>query len=624
MDHLLTFLTEYLFVLAALAGLAAIGGYVILPLSKNLPRSLALAPFAGMCWLAMSTLGLYAMGAQFKTAAAVGAATGLGLTGISVWLTRPHVEVRNVLLQCCGAAVLGAVVTGIVCTTTISMGSPSLLFTDGSDQGGYAQTADWLAGHPVTNTPTVEARDEYQSWPFSMFREDPRFGSFDMVATVSVVRGLGSLFSFDSTTAVALTVAILGAAAVFSRSKLGFLLLVIALLVSCWYDYSRSGYLGKVLGYPGTFMIVGLYMATEPRSWSSLTRTIPLLLFTCGAALMYPGMVASALTFVLGGAYLAFRAAFAYRPKWSEALPEIRQSALGLLLMSGAAFVTSGVMARPTPTGSPDFGVTWAYMVPRILDLENQGVTLSPLGDTGTTVAVAITLALLAGTFLLGLKQRNPAAAALTLAPAVFIGILVAHNEQASVFQLIGVIYPLGAAAAVAAAEGKPSFFPRIPRYLTVLGSTAALLLVAVHVPRMIGSVQRYAGSGVQPSAQYAMSDWDNMRSIIGCSVTLVDADDLHPAYFALIDLRLHGVSLRWTPRAWQFVVGYRNWPYPGHVDDASFELLPIADAPPGGAPVLYQTPQFRLIKLPSAPPAQQCGSAPTYIPAPEAPAIPE
>jgi hypothetical protein len=56
-----------------------------------------------------------------------------------------------------------------------------------------------------------------------------------------------------------LTVASLEVSVVFGRTRAVLVVLALALFVSVWFDYSRLGYLDKIVGFPATLLVVGLF-----------------------------------------------------------------------------------------------------------------------------------------------------------------------------------------------------------------------------------------------------------------------------------------------------------------------------------------------------------------------------
>ena len=101
--------------------------------------------------------------------------------------------------------------------------------------------ADWMRTH-LQNTPlTLPQDDVYGSYPDYLLTRDPRFGSFSLLALISVESGRSGAFAFDLCCALVLTVASFGVSAVFGRTRALFVLLAVAIFVSVWFDYSRLG-----------------------------------------------------------------------------------------------------------------------------------------------------------------------------------------------------------------------------------------------------------------------------------------------------------------------------------------------------------------------------------------------
>lgn len=245
------FLVEWLFVLGMLIGYGVIGGFLVVPFRQALPFGFLAAPFAGLLLMAFGSAFSYnVLGLPLLIGFLV---TGvLGLAG-TVWILRRagvRVRWRPLIVPLVATLLLAGAVTAITVSTSIMLGHPGIQYSHSTDHLGYAHLADWITAHPPSERPRANPAVPYESWPALLFDIDPRMGAFSTLALIAKIRGLSGTFSYDLASAVVLTTVMLGIAGVFARSRLSLILLLLGLLTSHWYDYSRTGYFAKILGFP--------------------------------------------------------------------------------------------------------------------------------------------------------------------------------------------------------------------------------------------------------------------------------------------------------------------------------------------------------------------------------------
>src|SRR5262245_20815096 len=169
------FVTEWLFVLAALIGYGAIGGFVVVPFRHALPFGALAAPLSGLLLLAFGASFSYNVLGLPLDVGFLGTGT-LGLAA-TVWTmrraaTRPCW--RRLLVPAVLALVLAGATTAMAESTSIVLGHPGLQYGFGTDHLGYAHMADWIAAHPPSERPRVDPAVPYESWPALMSDTDPR------------------------------------------------------------------------------------------------------------------------------------------------------------------------------------------------------------------------------------------------------------------------------------------------------------------------------------------------------------------------------------------------------------------------------------------------------------------
>jgi hypothetical protein len=104
--------------------------------------------------------------------------------------------------------------------------------------------------------------------------------------------------------------------------------------------------------------------------------------------------------------------------------------------------INSGMLARPGNLGFPDWQVTWPYIIPRILDLENQGAQVTRLSANWLWILTFLCLASWAAVIAVAIFVRNICDLAFTLGPALLLMLLFAVGAGATSFQMIGYFYP--------------------------------------------------------------------------------------------------------------------------------------------------------------------------------------
>lgn len=595
------FLHELAMTYAAIVVLAIAGGFVLLPFRKTLSFVLLAAPLAGLICVVLGTSLLYSfVGLSVRASGGIALSVCATMTLAGILIVRPRGNRRRLLWMLSAALIVVAAVTFGAEATAIRLGQPALLYTDGTDHLGYAQMGDWLTAHTVEEPPVFTPASPYQAFPERLFHQDPRFGSFFLIALVGVVRRLPCTFVYDSACAIVLAAGVLAVAGAFARRSLPALFLILAgLLSSHWYDYSRGGYFGKLLCYPAALFITGLFLSVEEEEWQPAT-IVALAVLTAGATLMHSAMTTGLfLATLVGGAVVC---------RWLIGSPSGRAARLRasgpsfatLVLLIVVATVSSGIPARPVRIGFPDWHLAWSYVLPRILDLENQGVGLTGCGPEGLAWLTGLGLGLWAALVLVALLLRHADAAGLLIGPGILLLALAAAHQRAAAFQMIGTFYPFMICAGViltshlAPAGGNPA--PPPHRTLRWVALALVLLTVGLRLPRSYGALQRYAGANIPARLEYTRAEADRVAKKIGHDSVDVDLDEPNPTEFVLVELGRRGLALRWGPKAWDIIAGYTGQPAPQYAGSARYRLVDRSKEPAPTLPVVIQTAQFFLL----------------------------
>jgi hypothetical protein len=595
------FLHELAMTYAAIVVLAIAGGFILLPFRKTLPFVLLATPLAGLICVVLGTSVLYSfLGLSVRASGGIALAVCATMTLIGIAILRPRGNRRQLLWMLAAAVIVVPAVTFGAEATTIRVGQPALLYTDGTDHLGYAQMGDWLTAHTVDEPPAFTPASPYQAFPERLFHRDPRFGSFFAMSLVGAVRRSACTFAYDSACAIVLAAGVLAVAGTFSRRSLPALCLILAgLLTSHWYDYSRGGYFGKLLGYPAALFVTGLFLSVQEDEWRALTIAA-LAVLTTGATLMHSAMTTGLfLATLVGGAIVC---------RWLIGSPYGRVARLRasgpsfvtLVLLIVVAAVSSGVPARPVRVDFSDWHLSWSYVLPRILDLENQGVGLTGYGPDGLAWLTVLGLGLWAALVLAALLLRNADAAGLLIGPAILLLALAAAHQRAAAFQMIGTFYPFmicaGAIMMINLEPSRPD--PAPPPHRTLRWAALALVVLAIglRLPRSYGALQRYAGGDVPARLEYTRAEADRLAEKIGRDSVDVDLDEPNPTEFVLVELGRRGLALRWGPKAWDIVAGYTGQPAPQYAGSARYRLVDRSKEPAPTLPIVAQTAQYFLL----------------------------
>jgi hypothetical protein len=429
---------------------------------------------------------------------------------------------------------------------TIRLHGPSILYIDGSDQGGYAHVADWLNAYGIDHWPRESPDWPYESWPAYMFAIDPRFGAYSLLAIIADLRGTSAIFSYDVACAIIITAATLGVAAMFAQSSSLAIFLALGLFVSHWFDYAHTGYFGKLIGYPATLLLCGLTL-NSLRS-PSIEKISILMAISAAVGMMHSG---TATAFVCAPIFGIALVAIAI---WRDDRTQISTAIILCVLVSAMPLLASGVIARPLAGGYPDYKLPWSYIIPRILDLENQGVALSGLSPAWVQAQVVVAIAAWTALLALAVHYRNVCATALLGGPAILLLGIIAVGAGAVAFQLIGFFYPaIICGALVLVADG---------RGVRTITMTLAVLTIAQRVPRFVGATDRYALHQYEPNL-FSAAEVDRLVGEIGSQSVQIDVGVIQPAILLLIELGRHHLDLQWSERGWDTVLHYRHWPLP-------------------------------------------------------------
>jgi hypothetical protein len=590
------------------------GGWLAVLVRRHVPSPLLVAPFFGMVSVALLALAFYVL-LPVTLAAASMAALGL-LAVLSVLFVLPLLDgagLRAALGPMALLLVVLVIAVYLEAHAELVLGQPALLLLDGTDQAGYAEMADWFTSHLSPTFTFDTARGQvslprpwadpalpYESYPNFLVNYDPRPAIFIAFGQLALLAGRPASFVIDIGCAAILPMGILAVAGSLTRKRLGILALVALLGTSHWFEYSRSGFLGRMTALPGTILLLLLYarIAADIRRLVA-TELLALMVLTIGVALMLNG-VATAHILGAGGLIFALAAWWFERPALIPAQARERLVERLALLFAAiiVAIIASSYLSRPLRgTNIYPIDVPWDYVFARLTEMASDGIATPARPEMLRLGLIWLHLPLALAIAAIAWARRDGLAAALALAPLLTLLILFATDNRAMAVQQVGVAFPLLACAAVKLATETTG-----PRPLLAALVTAALVL-ALHLPRFAGAVERYAGAETPPDARYTLVDFDRLAAAIGPNAVYVDTGLSFAGIEALTELGRRGVNLRLSPDAWLRSVGYRRWlPQPWAVPEPDTEspfILSLRD--PAHAPnpddLVIETQQFQLMR---------------------------
>lgn len=542
-----TFFSELLFALGLILAFGACGFGFVSFITIDLRHAILGAPLAGALAVSFASNGAYVLlqlgHTQSELIAAVSCA---GLTAVRLLTTKPSLDKRSALVGLCGVLLISAVAVLTLDSASIRLGGPAIFYIDGSDHGGYAHVADWLNSHRIQDWPGESPDRPYESWPAYMFAIDPRFGAYSLLAIISTFHQSSAIFSYDIACSVMTVAAVLGVAVVFTRTMTLAILLALGLFISHWFDYAHSGYFGKLVGYPASLFLCGLTLSALREI--SLEKLAALLILAAAVGTMHSG---AATTFLCAPVFIVALIASAV---WREHNINISAAAILCSLVAFVPLVSSGVIARPLAGGYPDYNLSWSYILPRILDLENQGVALSRLSPMWLQAQVVITAAAWIALFAIAVRCRNVLATGILGGSAILLIGTLSAGAGAIAFQLIGFFYPAILCGALALAINV--------RVLRTISLSIAFLLIAQRIPRFAGATERFAWHQSEESL-FSAAEMDTLASEIGLQTVRIDVGVPQPAILLLIELGRRKLNLEWSQRGWDTILRYRHWSLP-------------------------------------------------------------
>ncbi len=563
---LLTFLVEYSWVVATILILTVTGGFILTPFYDGQKNYLMAAPLAGILILSLGTAALYIiLGLSLKTSSLLTILMCSGATLITLFFCPPRFnksELPNLII----VFVVIAIITYISEYATIASGNPSLFFKGAIDTPFYANVADWLNTHLASSPPQKDSGEIYQLWPATLFQVDIRFGAYFILGFFSALRNQPALFSYDFACAVILSAAIISVSSVFiRRSSLAFIFLFLGLLVSDWYDYGRSGFLGKLLIYPSVLYIMGIFFYMKkpvtPRKFFSL------IILTYAAANIYPAYAVSTFLFSVGAIFIAIPL---LNPKTLRDKIYLVDQLDNVILFCIVVFfpiVSMGILSKISVFGDlmksylpQNSSLHNSYYLQvnfaRIFHLEHFDFKIKLASHwmlLGTGLFAVATFAALT----ISIIKKNYIAFCLLVTPILMMIVFIAFKRYWVEYQFIGIFYPLficGFATLLDSFETiKNAQHYKIDYIICFI---AISTLVVIHLPRFVWTSYVYSSEHAGQIYKFEKSEFDELERAIDKSAVTIDIKN--PAFSAplLTELGRRKTHLQFTSESWDATIG--------------------------------------------------------------------
>jgi len=607
----LRFAVEWSFAVAALLVLGAMGAWVISPLRRGTALPVLAAPLAGLLLAAVMIPALYSVaGLPFRQAALLALSGNLAIRLAVGLVERPRPARSGLLAQLALLAAVAGVVTILGAPTTLRTGEPSLLDYQGTDQLGYAQPADWVLSRKASElplrswllvTPDGPSLAPYESWVQFMYSLDPRAGSYSLLAVTAWARGLSGMFAYESLTVVALTAGVCAVVGTFARSRTAIALLVVGLLTSLWAIYPHQGFLGRVLAYPGTIVLTGLLIqASTPLSTSSFAALIAL---AAGVASVHGGVATAALVTLFGGVSLLTTLLASVASRGQVCWVGLRERAILLACVAGAAVAISGVITRPLGIEIRDFPLDWLQIGGVVAEIYEPPLPPTPVSREMLSVQLAGIGVMWLAVASIAVARGHQAAWVFLGTPTVLILALATVNSATTrwaAYNLAGVVYPsilVGSTMLLDSLSRQHAHRVRVTQALRIATVAAILVVTAVHLPRFAAAVAEYGIPSSHPLYEITWSEMDQLVREIGAEPVEVDIENRQLALVCLVELGRRGIDVQWTPRSWKAILAYRPWSPPTYGQRARLQLRTLDDgSQPADGATVFQSRQFVLI----------------------------
>jgi hypothetical protein len=423
---------------------------------------------------------------------------------------------------------------------------------------------------------------------------------------MSVISGRTGAFAYDLGCAIAIAAAALSLAGLFSRNYIGLLTCAAAFIVSPVYEFSQLGFLGKIIGFPASVLLAGMYFKLARADLDDDLHSVAIYAgigaTAAAAGMMFSGYITVLVLVSLGGCYLLLEL-FEDRHTGWKALPLYVRPAAILVALAVVIVLSYGVATRPLYVGFLVIETPWKDLWYEAMGVTSVIPSLADLPDN-LVAPLALFLPLMALAIVaLSLRASETEAASLVLG-ATAIGIMLfVKDERWRFLQTVPMYIPVLLCAA-AALSGRLHIRNRALPIFPI----GALLLgccLAIGAYRAKPISDKIAGGPLTP-ATYVFSEHeisglaDKIKKTGG--VTIDVGPSPHLNIFALAELGGRGAGIQLSEASWKIALAYRIWKYPG---EKPYPLRLVLTSPENSSKpnLLYRTAQFDLLgPAPAAP----------------------
>lgn len=534
-------------------------GMMVLPFATHIRYSITIAPFAGILLYTVLVTFFYSfLGIVFTHAILVGGLLLIVLNALIIYYYKPkiYLDARYVAI----ILIASLIITYLCNYCSIMLGEPSLLYIDGSDQWGYAHLADWIRAHTAVMHPKASSHLPYESYPDAMLNQmKNRLGAFCFLAILSSIRQLPAAFMYNQACGVVLLSGLVGVSGIFSRKHVGFLLLLVGLMLSHWFDWASGGYLGKTLGYPAILFVLGLYT----------TQTRPLPASYLALMAIFSGAVVSVFMPNLALIVIGFTGVLfvLWTILYRQSSISIENEIAYLILLCFIIVATSGALALPnTFSGMPPLfsRLDWWTFIPHVFDIQSIAGVGYPITLSLVTAYILVILSVSISLFFFILARKKSVATVALITTAYLCLVLGWFYFSLSeyclfIYELCGIFSPLILCGMVYFIESH--LVPRTLLYrVTVF---LCIVFISFTTLRFCHALDRFA-SNMALTLTIPMSEIDSLEKAtesthftIGNSLSDKIVSPL------LVGLGAHNANIQYEPKAWEAAVGYRHWSVP-------------------------------------------------------------
>jgi hypothetical protein len=580
---------------AALAVLALVGGWALWPFRNTKRRYLYLAaPTAGIAVLSLALTILYV---TCHLSVPISLAISLPLLSaptvvclVRWWMQGGKLERWALPL----ALAIGVSAWATYCCnrTAIITGEPTISMLDGTDAFGYAQIADHFLRHPNV-MPTWSPTRPHEAWVFAC-EGDPRPGAFLLTAAAAFVQRQGALYAYDWATGIALAAGILALAGAFPTPRLGLVLLVAAGGVSAWLTYSRSGYFGKLLTYPGCLLLVSVVLAT----WQDFSprRLLACAILSYGVTLCHsPITPTGVLVLALAGVVFTVVHHSIFRRQGVDFIAPNCSAWLFLLRGAFVCCVAVGpfLVLYPEYLSNPPMppAPLWKHRILAIgLGIDNLNIPFLERSTILKYMAIAAGLQVIL--WLVAYRARSVLAQGLFLSLLMVPLILLRSRE--GVYQLAGfpgLLSILGVVILLAKLR-RDKHSKWLQWGIVAIG----IVLIGLRVPQGKAAYHRYVKLPPDSPHIYRKSEIDAIAHFVGNHRVDMKVQELYPGIFAMQELGPR-VRLQIKDPTWHKIVEYSRWPVPWYHGLGRFTIIDYATVPDDQA--CYSCRHFQLVVTP-------------------------